>query len=168
MIVCTASQERSSNSADIFTVRQACSTSMAKTLKGRASREWRHNCHHFMIRTSAPRQSGDQFRSELHRAQVSPARLIGIVGEAAGPPTFRAGQSASDVAEADLDSSLFDLGINRFDPPGFIRAELSSIECRKCFRPGKLRHRSHENDHGMPPKSPKSSHRSDSKVGRCE
>lgn len=94
-----------------------------------------------MIRTSAPRQVGDQIRGELRRVQVPAAILMRMVGEAAGTPTFRAGHPGSDMGEPVLVSSLFNLEINRFDPPRFIRAEQSRIVFRKCFHPGNPRHR---------------------------
>ena len=66
----------------------------------------RHDGLHPVIRAAAPRQSGDQFRRELHRVEVPPTPLFRVIGQPAGLAAFRAGNTRADVRQPDFDSPL--------------------------------------------------------------
>jgi hypothetical protein len=108
-----------------------------------------------MLRAPATGKPGDQFRRELHRVQVPPATLIGVIGQAAGPAAFGATHAGTDVGKADLDSSIPELEVDRLHAPGVIEAEQTGVVRRECFHPGNLRHQHPRFDRPVPRKSPK-------------
>ena len=80
-----------------------------------------------MLRASASWKPGDQFRRELHRVQMPPAPLVGMIGEAAGLAAFGAEHARTDVRQPDLDSSILDLEVDRLHPPGVIEAKQTGV-----------------------------------------
>jgi hypothetical protein len=50
-----------------------------------------------------------------------------MIGEAADPTALGAEHARADVRQADLDSSILDLEVNRLHPPGVIEAEQTGV-----------------------------------------
>jgi hypothetical protein len=94
---------------------------------GVLARPWRHDGLNAMLPTPASRKAGDQLRRELHRVQIPPAPLVGMIGEAAGLAAFGAGHARTDVRLPDLDSSILDLEVDRLHPPGVIEAKQTGV-----------------------------------------
>ena len=80
-----------------------------------------------MLPTPAPGKAGDQLRRELHRVQMPPAPLVGMIGEATGLAAFGAEHARTDVRQPDLDSSILDLEVDRLHPPGVIEAKQTGV-----------------------------------------
>ena len=87
----------------------------------------RHDGLDAMLRAPASGKAGDQLRRELHRVQVPPTPLVGVIGEAAGPAALGAEHAGADVRQADFDSSILDLEVDRLHPPGVIEAEQTGV-----------------------------------------
>ena len=115
----------------------------------------RHDGLHPVIRAAAPRQSGDQFRCELHRVEVPPTPLFRVIGQPAGLAAFRAGNARADVRQPDFDSPLIEPKVNSIDSPGVVKAQKTGIVRRKCVHSGNLRHGRPGNDWPVPRNSPK-------------
>ena len=87
----------------------------------------RHDGLDAMLRAPASGKAGDQLRRELHRVQVPPTPLVGVSGEAAGPAALGAKHARADVRQADFDSSILVLEVDRLHPPGVIEAEQTGV-----------------------------------------
>ena len=88
---------------------------------------WRHDGFHAMLPTPAPGKAGDQLRRLLHRVQMPPAPLVGMIGKAAGLTAIGAEHAGTDMRQADLDSSILDLEVDRLHPPGVIEAKQTGV-----------------------------------------
>jgi hypothetical protein len=80
-----------------------------------------------MLRTPAPRKTGDKLRDELHGVQMPPPALLTVIGQAAGSSTFRARNATADMREANLDTPLIDLKVHILHLPGFIDSQEAGI-----------------------------------------
>ena len=115
----------------------------------------RHDGLHPVIRAAAPRQSGDQFRRELHRVEVPPTPLFRVIGQPAGLAAFRAENARANVRQPDFDSPLIEPKVNSIDSPGVVKAQETGIVRRRCVHSGNLRHGRPGNDWPVPRNSPK-------------
>ncbi len=88
---------------------------------------WRHDGFDTVLRAPAAGKAGDQLRRELHRVQVSPAPLVRVISEAAGHFALGADHARANVGEADLDSSILNMEVDRFHPPRAIEAEQTGV-----------------------------------------
>ncbi len=80
-----------------------------------------------MLRAPASGKAGDQVRRELHRVQVPLTPLVGMIGEPAGYAALGADHAKGDVRQADFDSSIVDLEVDRLHPPRVIEAEQTGV-----------------------------------------
>ena len=80
-----------------------------------------------MLRAPAPGKAGDPLRRELHRVQMPPAPLVGMIGEAAGLTAIGEEHVGTDMRQADLVSSILDPEVDRLHPPGVIEAKQTGV-----------------------------------------
>ena len=88
---------------------------------------WRRDGFDTVLRAPSAGKAGDQLRRELHRVQVSPAPLVRVISEAASHAALGAEHARADVRQADLDSSILDLEVDRLHPPGVIEAKQTGV-----------------------------------------
>jgi len=87
----------------------------------------RHDGLDAMLLAPVSGKEGGQLRRELHRVQVPPTPLVGMIGEAAGTAAFRATDAGTDVRQPDLDSSILNLEVDRLHPPGVIQTKQTGV-----------------------------------------
>jgi len=122
---------------------------------GMLPRSWRHDRLYAMLRAPAAGKPSDELGRELHRVQVPPPLLFGVIGQAACSAAFGADHTGIDVRKADLDSSILELQVDRVYPPRIIKAEQQGVVRGEGFHPGNLRHHPPRFDRLLPQKSPK-------------
>ena len=85
----------------------------------------RSDSSYFVLWVAASRESGYQFRRELHGVEVPPTAFIGMISRPTVAAAFRTWDARADVLQADFDSAILEPQVNRLNPPGVVGPQKS-------------------------------------------